>query len=666
MIGLKNKHLLIAFVFSLLNYNCAEADFKGNEGTETPDNGIFEEEPDDTSADPQGTFDYSKLANAGHPRLFIDSLGFVKLKEKVTTNKANNEILFKLHDGALDRANNVVLSNPGFESADDHQVIVDNLLSCSYAYKITGNVDYLTKVKSDLEKACNLPDWAPKGLSLGEIPLAVSVAYDWLYYDLSLSERELIHQALVEKGIKPVLNKDMSTTIGNWNSVTLGGATMASLALYEKEKKLSSEQIEQAYKQNKAAITQIYSPDGNYAEGPDYWNYGTSWQVCLLSCLQDIFGHTGGLAETEGFMKSAEFALYFHGTMDTQFSYNDGGALKDNPHITPWWFAAKMKDPSLAFCEKRHLDKGNYSNTKLNDRNGLRLLPAFVAMISDYDFDSQEIVPPTDEIWQGDGHMPVFMVRKGWNFDDTDVFLGVKGGFCNTSHAHMDMGSFIFEAEGVRWSDDIMRPSYGDWFAALRAAGSRSGDWSQKGLRWDTFRINNLCHSTISAYSNDGSVKDKIHPTDYYVDGFASMDRVIDADGEQGVVVNMGGPMKGQVTSAIRTVKLVNGTDLVVEDEITALPGLDCKLEWRMLSISQSTKEENRIVLTKGEKSRYLTTEIESGEPTGFKYMVWGTERPSSWKPRTWDPLIKDRTIVGWTMTVPKGQTVKIVTKLIK
>ena len=142
--------------------------------------------------------------------------------------------------------------------------------------------------------------------------------------------------------------------------------------------------------------------------------------------------------------------------------------------------------------------------------------------------------------------------------------------------------------------------------------------------------------------------------------------RVIDANGEQGVVVNIGGPMKGQVTSAIRTVKLVNGTDLVVEDEITALPGLDCKLEWRMLSISQSTKEENRIVLTKGEKSRYLTTEIESGEPTGFKYMVWGTERPSSWKPRTWDPLIEDRTIVGWTMTVPKGQTVKIVTKLIK
>ena len=99
-------------------------------------------------------------------------------------------------------------------------------------------MDYLTKVKSDLEKACNLPDWDPKGLSLGEIPLAVSVAYDWLYYDLSLNERELIHQALVEKGIKPVLNKDMSTSIGNWNSVTLGGATMASLALYEKEKKL--------------------------------------------------------------------------------------------------------------------------------------------------------------------------------------------------------------------------------------------------------------------------------------------------------------------------------------------------------------------------------------------------------------------------------------------
>lgn len=75
-------------------------------------------------------------------------------------------------------------------------------------------------------------------------------------------------------------------------------------------------------------VEEIYSPHGNYSEGADYWNYGTSFQVCFMSCLQDLFGHTGGIAETEGFMESGKFALYLHGTMETQFSYNDGGATR--------------------------------------------------------------------------------------------------------------------------------------------------------------------------------------------------------------------------------------------------------------------------------------------------------------------------------------------------
>lgn len=663
------KYVFITLAFAFFACSCSKDDITteggGNGGPDKPSDEKFEEEPNDPSADPTGTFDYSKLTNAGHPRLFIDADGFVRLKEKVTTNKANNEILYKLHQAVMDRADQVLSKKPDFNKAGDHTTIVDNILSCAYAYKITGRDYYLTKVRADLEKTCKLPNWDPKGLSLGEIPLAVAVGYDWLYYDLSLAERKMIHQALVEKGIKEVLKKDMSSSLGNWNSITLGGASMASLAIYEKDKKIARDQIEKAYKENKPVVEEIYSPHGNYSEGADYWNYGTSFQVCFMSCLQDLFGHTGGIAETEGFMESGKFALYLHGTMETQFSYNDGGATKDNPHITSWWYAAKQKDQSLVFCEKRQMDNGRYSKTNLNDRLHFRLLPAIVTMISDFDFNPNEIVPPTDEIWKGDGQMPVFMVRRGWNFDDTDVFLGVKGGFCYASHAHMDMGSFVFEADGIRWSDDIMRPSYSKWFAALQAAGSRSGDWSQKGLRWDTFRINNLCHSTISAYSNDGSVKDKIHPTDYYVDGFASMDKVIDSDGEQGVVVNMTGPMYGQVTKATRTVKLVNGTDLVVEDEITALPSLDCKLEWRMLSISESTKEADKIVLNKNGKKRYLSAQV-TGSSKEFQYMTWETVRPSTRKDRDWDPLIEDRTIVGWTLTVPKGETVKIITKLTK
>ena len=84
-----------------------------------------------------------------------------------------------------------------------------------------------------------------------------------------------------------------------------------------------------------------------------------------------------------------------------------------------------------------------------------------------------------------------------------------------------------------------------------------------------------------------------------------------------------------------------------------------------MLSISESTKEADKIVLNKNGKKRYLSAQV-TGSSKEFQYMTWETVRPSTCKDRDWDPLIEDRTIVGWTLTVPKGETVKIITKLTK
>ena len=110
--------------------------------------------------------------------------------------------------------------------------------------------------------------------------------------------------------------------------------------------------------------------------------------MCFLTSLQDIFGHTAGLMEVPGFMESGKYALYTHGTMNTQFSYCDGGGTTDSPFLTSWWFAAMQDDPTLAFCEARMLDEGNYSDTKLTDTK-YRLLPAMIVMMRDFDIDSR-------------------------------------------------------------------------------------------------------------------------------------------------------------------------------------------------------------------------------------------------------------------------------------
>lgn len=658
----------------------------GSTGGEIEDDGRpqipedFEEEPDDMASDPVGSFDYSLLADAGHPRLLTDAQGFADLKRKVTTERMSNETLYRLHSEVMARARKIVSSNKTFNtslaSSSDYYTVVDNLLSCTYAYRMTGLPSYLTKVRTDISKVCSMSDWEPSGLAIGEISMAMGLTYDWLYYDLTLAEREAMHEAMVEKGIRPMYNNNNNINIvGNWNQINLGGVSVASMAIYEKDKDIAVKQMEKAVSGNYKGVTGIYKPNGNYAEGLGYWEYGGGYEACYLACLKGVFGNTAGIAEIPGYMDSGEYALFMHGTMNTTFTYNDGGGTKDPVLLTSWWHAAMKNDPTLIYCEKRRLydeSDTSYKNTSTTSSElPYRLLAPTVVMLRDFDMDSRPVNPPTREVWSGQGEKPVAMVRRGWKFDESDVFLGIVGGLADawetsrTAHGHMDAGSFVFEAEGVRWSDDIMRPSYGPWNDALRAKESPRKYTAQEGVMWDTFHVSNLCHSTIVSYTNDGSVNGKLHSSDYNVDGYASIDQTINTGTRQGAVVNLTAPMKGQVKSAKRTVELVNGTDLVVTDEITALDGLDCRLEWRMLSMSSSTVASDGVTLSKNGKTRKLTaTSDNSSAPVTYK--SWPTTKPTGdgWGVLNFHQDISDRTIAGWTATVPAGKKVTFVTTL--
>ena len=97
--------IAVLAVFMILYYGCAEPehldpdnteqDGSTDEGQEGEDNtgqdggqdntGIpegFEDEPDDPTADPNLTFNYSLVKKAGHPRLLCDAQGFADLKTR--------------------------------------------------------------------------------------------------------------------------------------------------------------------------------------------------------------------------------------------------------------------------------------------------------------------------------------------------------------------------------------------------------------------------------------------------------------------------------------------------------------------------------------------------------------------------------------------------------
>ena len=632
------------------------------------DNGSigFQEEKDDPADDRTLTFDYSILAEAGHPRLLMSEKDFEDLKTRVGKDKASNKTLLQVHRLIIEKADGYASSTKAMSDYSEHEDNVAELLALSYAYRVTGAARYLARLKDDIKNILKWSTISGGELGTGEHSLAIAIVYDWLYYDLTYDERAGLRQFVTNHAIIPSVNFSFHGFYGNWNQVGNGGIICAALAMYEKNKAVAVNVIEQGLRDNKAVLQKILA-GGGYPEGASYWNYGMSYQVALFQSLLNIFGNTAGLTEVPGVMDSGTYGLMMHGSIGTSFAYNDGGTTDDNPLIPTWWYAAQKQDANIVYGDYHLLMNKRYSE------HYSRMTPLIPALLKSFNPDQVTTSKPGDMVWSCDGEMPLCVVRRGWNYDKTDYYLGIKGGYCNTwksmktSHGHMDAGSFVFEAEGIRWSDDVTRPGYTDWNKALKNAGSASSKTEQTDLKWGTFNTNALCHSTIVSYTNDGSIT-KTHATDHNVNGKATISQVIDNGTGQGAQVDMSAPLMGQVKDAKRTILLLSDGTLEVTDQITALDDIDSIIEWRMISQSTMSTNSSGIELTAvkdSKKKRKLSASCSNSE-VGITYKAINPVIPSDWTGFTYIQTIKDRKIASWKATVPKGTTVTFTTTLKK
>ena len=626
----------------------------------------FKDEKDDTSEDKIGSFDYAKLAKAGHPRLLMSEKDFDDLKTRLGKDKANNKVLLMIHRVIISKAEEYAASTKAMNDPSTHEDNVSELLTLAYAYRVTGASKYFNRLNDDVNNILKWSKISGGELGTGEHSFAIALVYDWLYYELTYDQRVGLRKFLVNNAITPSMSYSFRKFQGNWNQIGNGGIMCAALATYEKNKNAAYNAIEAGVVDNKSTLQKILV-GGGYPEGIGYWAYGMSYQVALFQSLLNIFGHTAGLTEVSGVMDSGMYGLMMHGTIYTSFAYNDGGTTGDNNLIPTWWYAAQKKDVDLVYGELYLINTERYST------HYSRFTALIPALLKSFNPDLILSQKPSDKIWSCEGEMPLCIVRRGWNYDKTDCYLGIKGGYADTwqtmktAHGHMDAGSFVFEAEGIRWSDDVTRPGYSNWNSALEKAGGASSKTDQKDIKWGTFNIHALCHSTLVSYTNDGTIS-KLHSTDHYVDGKATLSKVFDNSTGQGAELDMSAPLKGQVKSATRTVLLLPDGTLQVTDEITALDSQDSVVEWRM--ISQATAEESTsgITLTAvkdSSKKRNVSVSCDNSS-VSIAYNIYDTVIPSDWTGFTYIQTISDKKIASWRATVPKGETVTFTTKLTK
>lgn len=572
-----------------------------------------------------------------HPRILMFKGEEIAIKEKISkdeTWRGVHETIIAESDLLLDVAP-IQRIQIGRRLLDKSREAIRRLFFLSYAYRTTTDQKYFLRAEQEMLAIAGFSDWNPSHfLDVAEMTMAVAIGYDWLYDQLSLASRASIKEAILKKGLEPSLNSKHNSWLKaehNWNQVCNAGMTYGSMAIYEDHPVLAKQIINRAI-ESIAIPMNDYGPDGIYPEGYGYWGYGTSFNVMFNSAIEKLFGTDFGLNNMAGFLQTAGFMENMTGPSGKPFNYSDAGS-NGGFHPAMFWLANKINDPTLLWQEKKYLQQDQLKSLK-----GDRLLPA--VMLWGTGFVADKITAPQSNIWVGRGKNPIAMMRTSWT-DPNAIYVATKGGSVSINHAHMDIGSFVMEADGVRWAMDFGMQDY----ESLESKGIKLFGRTQDAERWTVFRLTNLVHNTLS-----------INGQHQLVSGTAPITSYGKKNNFMNAVEDLSEIYKDQIKTSKRGIAIVGKSHVLVRDEIETLDK-ETTVRWTMLTpASVKITGSNQAELTKDGKS--LMLEVEG--PQSIIMKTWSTDPPNSY-----DAPNPGTTLVGFEVTLPAGSRTALNVKLI-
>lgn len=571
--------------------------------------------------------DLSRLAD--HPRLLLP-----KGAEKKLLKQINRDAVWKeIHTATLGEADRIITLpvneriKTGMRLLAVSRENLRRIFILSYAYRMTGQEKYLVRAEQEMLKAASFSDWNPSHfLDVGEMTMALGVGYDWLYPALSEASRRTIREAIVEKGFKPSYDTAYNWFIDaehNWNQVCNGGLAFGAIAVAESEPEWAQKIIDRAIDKVRLPMRH-YAPDGAYPEGPGYWGYGTLFNVLLIGGLESTFGTDYGLSQMPGFMQTGTYEMQMVSPLIKHFNYMDN-SYEPESSSAPFWFYSKTQDPSV-LCQQVSILQRDTAKKYLKDR----VLPAM--LIWGAGAPMEKAVAPQETFWAGRGNTPVCVMRSGWG-DPNARFVGVKLGSPSINHGHMDVGSFVFEADGVRWAIDLGSEDYN----TTETRGVDLWNMAQQSQRWDVFRYNNRSHNTLT-------FNDKLQR----VNGSAQIIESDSATARRFVKTDLTPVYAGQVDKVERTISLVDNDYLLIEDEIMAGKNYT-RMRWTLMTRATPKILSDNTVMLEQDGKRCLL-KIESETP-----IVWRFEKTPT--VNTFDSPNPDVTMVVFDTDLKRGET---------
>ena len=547
----------------------------------------------------------------GHPRLLATADDFAAL----STRAANDPLLAATLARVRQQAE-LFLTAPAIEHKligprllDQSRTAIDHVFTCALAFRTTGDRRFRDRAVREMLTAAAFADWNPRHfLDVAEMSTALAIGYDWLYPDLSDQERGAIKRALLDKALVFAgaayaqggpTDKRLwfATRKNNWNQVCNGGLLAAALALADEEPELARTVIAGVRESLPVAVA-AYDPDGAYPEGPAYWDYGTTYNVLALAMLDSALGTRFGLDESPAFQRTTVYRLVVQSPTGLGFNYADGGAGMDAAPAYSW--LAQQFGPPAAVLHSRTLLAAAVAR-KVSEHGGDRFF-ALHALWFPAESAARHPTPdpPLDFHFRGPAELAIF--RSAWG-DPQALFVGFKAGDNTAGHSHLDLGSFVLDADGVRWAVDLGPDNYN--------LPAYFGD-----QRWTYFRLNNCSHNTLTlgnALQNSKAVAPIV--------AFGALpDRAF-------AVADLTPAYPGAARRILRGVALLDRARVIVQDDVAGLRA-GIPLHWGLIAGAKIALSTDGRTATLTEKGRTLRVEI-MAPSDGAMFTVGSTQPPT-------------------------------------
>lgn len=532
-----------------------------------------------------------------HPRLLLDAAGLAALK---ATAEEDDATLRGVVDDVLRRAARdidrpqLTYDKRGPRLLHVSRECLRRVWSLGMAWRWTGEKRYADALVDNLLAVCAFKDWNPSHfLDTAEMSHAVGLGYDWLYDVIEPSTRDHIRASLVRLGLDPGIDayegRGPSTwwprNEHNWNQVCNSGLSIGALAIAENEPERAEQILGYALDSLPLALA-TYAPDGAWGEGPGYWNYATRYTAYGIAAFESALGTDFGLTGSEGLSEAGYFPIHATGPTGLYLNYADSGErAARRPMGVMFWLARAYDNADYAASE----------HAAIAERGaGPEHLVWYVPQPEEDPADS------LDKLFRGP--VEVAMMRSAWA-DANALFVGVKAGYNQVAHGHLDLGTFELDALGVRWARDLGSDDY-----------NMPGYWSARrgGRRWEYYRLNTLSHNVpvLGGQSQDPDAVAKF------------LDVAFEGDAPA-VWVDVTEAYAPAASRAVRGVSLVDGRRAaLIQDQFTLSQATE--VAWGMTTDAEIEINADGSALLEQDGKRLTVTAL---HPTAASFTVESAER---------------------------------------